>query len=400
MQARLPALLLLLAAFLFLGAWRAIPAEGPWRWAWWRSTEPRPVAREMAVLLNRTWSTAGPPIPVLGVAAFANTALLLRLLNSIDYHVQRVVIIHNGQHPDVTALVELIRQQRPSWLVESHPENLGCAGSWNHIIEAVPGAPYYVICNDDIAFRPGALRRFALGTERQRARVRRGESNRVVLYPTHGKLMWRSPIWSCYALLREAVEAVGPFDTNLWPAYHEDYDYMVRLARAGLWQTLLADVEVLHGWKQGQYRPGTVQAVQRQPHEAVLQEYSRQQLRHERGNPYYALKWGLGERMGFYDEREGDWNRSCSGRGRRRVCTPQPSRLYAHPFNDPSLPLSFVRFDPQLRRCIQFGDRPPCRYNVSLLPHPDLVPHDVFVPAARRWRRHGKPIRISLFRWG
>lgn len=33
-------------------------------------------------------STAGPPIPVLGVAAFANTALLLRLLNSIDYHGQ------------------------------------------------------------------------------------------------------------------------------------------------------------------------------------------------------------------------------------------------------------------------------------------------------------------------
>lgn len=32
-----------------------------------------------------------------------------------------------------------------------------------------------------------------------------------VVHPTHGKLMWRSPIWSCYALLREAVEAVGPF---------------------------------------------------------------------------------------------------------------------------------------------------------------------------------------------
>lgn len=45
-------------------------------------------------------------------------------------------------------------------------------------------------------------------------------------------------------------------------------------------------------------------------------------LRQERGSPYYALKWGRGERMGLFDEREGDWNRTCTGRGPHRRCVP------------------------------------------------------------------------------
>lgn len=55
---------------------------------------------------------------------------------------------------------------------------------------------------------------------------------------SHGALMFRSPPWSCFAILKHAVDVVGKFDENFWPVYHEDYDYMVRMARAGLWQTL------------------------------------------------------------------------------------------------------------------------------------------------------------------
>ena len=44
--------------------------------------------------------------------------------------------------------------------------------------------------------------------------------------------------------------------------------------------------------------------------------------RHERGSPYYALKWGRGERLGMFNEREGDWNRTCEGRGPKRRCIP------------------------------------------------------------------------------
>eukprot|EP00667_Euglena_gracilis_P032393 EG_transcript_49661 len=105
-----------------------------------------------------------------------------------------------------------------------------------------------------------------------------------------------------------------------------------------------------------------------------------QQQRHERGSPYYALKWGVGETPGIYDAGEGYWNKRCSNQAGKLVCEPLPNVLYKDPFNDPSLPLSFWRFDPALRRCLQTGAGAPCRYNASLLPHPALVPHDEYDP--------------------
>ena len=57
---------------------------------------------------------------------------------------------------------------------------------------------------------PGALRQFALGVERHLALVAQGQSNKVILYPSHGNLMWGSPPWSCFAILQHAVKTVGP----------------------------------------------------------------------------------------------------------------------------------------------------------------------------------------------
>eukprot|EP00669_Euglena_mutabilis_P004581 TRINITY_DN15917_c0_g1_i1.p1 TRINITY_DN15917_c0_g1~~TRINITY_DN15917_c0_g1_i1.p1 ORF type:complete len:386 (-),score=81.55 TRINITY_DN15917_c0_g1_i1:83-1240(-) len=340
------------------------------------------------------FSSEDRPIPMLGVTAFLNVELLIRLLNSIDYPVKTVVIIHNGRHARVSALVSAIRQERPGWIIEAYPDNLGLAGSWNRMLELAPTAVYHVITNDDIVFLPGALRRLARAAEWYRRLLETGETNRVVLYPTHGPRMWKSTVWSCFVLLRKAIDVVGRFDPNLWPVYHEDYDYMVRMARAGLWQELMPDVVVQHGRDFGRYRSGTDLAGKRQPADPAVREYRRQQGRQERGSPYYALKWGRGERLGLYDEREGDWNRTCTGRGPHRRCVPAAPRLYSHPFNDSSLPLSFYRFDPQLRRCLLGGQAAPCRYNASLLPHPSRVPHDVYATPVRRWLRHGEGVGL------
>ena len=106
---------------------------------------------------------------------------------------------------------------------------------------------------------------------------------------------------------------------------------------------------------------------------AVLDEYNKQQRRHERGSPYYAMKWGIGETPGIYDAGNGYWNQTCSMGPQGRVCTPREHVLYAHPFNDSSLPLSFWKLDPALRNCLQYGENPPCRYNHRLLPNPSKV---------------------------
>ena len=353
---------------------------------------------EGPALVNVSWDTQGPPIPVLGVSVFVNADLLLRLLNSIDYHVEHVVVVHNGRHPLVTKVLRRLRQERPGWSILSFVENIGCAGAWNAILEAHATARYHLITNDDIAFHPGALRRFALGVERHIALLESGQGNKVILYPSHGDLYWASPPWSCFAILRQAVEVVGKFDPNFWPVYHEDYDYMVRMARAGLWQTLIPEAKVQHGWAKA-YEPGMERAAKDQANSPVIDEYQRQQRRHERGSPYYALKWGVGETPGIYDAAHGYWNQTCEGAGARRTCTAKEPVLYAHPFNDSLVPLSFWTFDPALRRCLQFGTGTPCRYDHRLLPRPQLVPHDAYSPATRQWRRACSGLPCAIARW-
>ena len=144
--------------------------------------------------------------------------------------------------------------------------------------------------------------------------------------------------------------------------------------------------QVQHGWSE-KYEPGMERASKDQAKLAVIDEYKQQQNRHERGSPYYALKWGIGETPGIYDAGNGYWNQTCTGPAHARVCTARPHVLYAHPFNDPSLPLSFWKFDPKLRECLRSGEKPPCRYNHRLLPNPALVPHDLYSRGARRWSR-------------
>jgi len=346
-------------------------------------------------LVNQTQSTDGPPIPVLGVSVFVNAELLVRLLNSIDYHIQHIVIIHNGRHPGVAKVLSQLRREQPQWDIQSYPDNVGCAGAWNKIIEAVPGAAYYVITNDDIAFHPGALKNFAVGVEKHIETVRERKTNKVILYPTHENLYWASPPWSCFAILKHVIDTIGKFDDNFWPVYHEDYDYMARMARVGLWQTLIPTAKVQHGWSKEKYEPGMDRASKDQGKVAVLDEYKKQQERHERGSPYYALKWGIGETPGIYDAWNGYWNKTCDANN----CTPQVPTLYTHPFNDSSLPLSFTVFDPELRRCLQYGGPKKCRYNWRLLPHPETFPHDMYMPGSRTWHRKDTPVPAGGGTW-
>ena len=48
-----------------------------------------------------------PPIPVLGVASIFHASYLLRCIRSIDFAVETLVVVHNGDDPDVGAAIEL-----------------------------------------------------------------------------------------------------------------------------------------------------------------------------------------------------------------------------------------------------------------------------------------------------
>ena len=154
-------------------------------------------------------------IPVLGVASIFHAGYLLRCIRSIDYAVDTLVVVHNGEDAQVAAAIATLQLERPAMRVIRVPENSGCAGGWNRILAADSDAPWWLVVNDDIAFPPGALATLA-ATVWQRVATR----------PTQGHFkFWyqhEATGWSCFALTSRAVREVGTFDENVYPVYFED----------------------------------------------------------------------------------------------------------------------------------------------------------------------------------
>jgi len=148
-------------------------------------------------------------IPVLGVPILSGPELLVRMLNSIDTHVGRVIVVDNG---DVVQEGDL--PLGPTSIVRPG-HNLGVAASWNAIIKATPDAPWWAIVNYDLVFAPGDLGR--LGDHM-------GKEGGVALLGT----------FSAFGVDRGAIKRAGMFDENFHPAYYEDNDFDYRCRLAGV----------------------------------------------------------------------------------------------------------------------------------------------------------------------
>jgi hypothetical protein len=93
-------------------------------------------------------------IPVVGFATVSRFDLADRLLGSIDYPVEHLVIVDNSGKaswnpvkPDFVVNMWVIRV----------PSGLGLVGAWNLVVKSTPYAPYWVLINDDAWFEPGSL---------------------------------------------------------------------------------------------------------------------------------------------------------------------------------------------------------------------------------------------------
>ena len=82
-----------------------------------------------AATSSNEWLPPDPPaIPVLGVATIFHAGYLLRCIRSIDFAIQTLVVIHNGEDEEVSAAVKLLQAERPLMRVVREPINTGCAG--------------------------------------------------------------------------------------------------------------------------------------------------------------------------------------------------------------------------------------------------------------------------------
>jgi len=157
----------------------------------------------------------------------------LRLLRSVDFPVDRLILVLNlDQDADPEWLGEALRLQ-PSLEVVRPRTNLGCAGGWNTVIQTAPSAPYWLVLNNDVAFPPGALRKIAWRVADDLASDNRSSGGSPPVFMRSFALRGGVDNLPAFVLSRQAVAEVGLFDENFWPVYGEDEDYFARMRIVG-----------------------------------------------------------------------------------------------------------------------------------------------------------------------
>lgn len=143
-------------------------------------------------------------IPVVGFATLKRFDLADRLLASIDYPVEHLVIVDNSgeaswnpKKPDSVINMWVIRV----------PFGLGLVGAWNLIIKSTPYSPYWVLVNDDAWFEAGSLKKIA-------EEVDTDALNFLDIVPS----------WSAVVFGQGMIEKVGLYDERFYPLYFDDND--------------------------------------------------------------------------------------------------------------------------------------------------------------------------------
>jgi len=174
-----------------------------------------------------------------------------------------------------TSTCELLAA-RPEVRYYPFAENRGVSRSWNDGILAAydDGADVVLVANDDVRPAEGDVDRVvdkAVGCRDRYMVSCAGPNQRFGrVLPSHG--------YSFFAINPVALETIGCFDENFFPAYCEDQDHARRATLAGLSEENCPDTAVLHGHSS---------AIFASP------ELARQNLITQRRNiDYYVRKWG------------------------------------------------------------------------------------------------------------
>jgi len=165
-------------------------------------------------------------IPVLVVPCLVRFDLLARLLDTLDEPVERIVVIDNSLNGWSDQRCDVI-----------YPiSGLGYEGGLNAGIMQTPSAPWWLVCNDDIAFGARDLRSIA-----ERIEAARGPC--VVTGSRNDGRLLRLAYG---AINRACIERVGLFDDGFYPIYFGDDDYQRRCELAGV-EWVEYDGLILHG---------------------------------------------------------------------------------------------------------------------------------------------------------
>lgn len=138
--------------------------------------------------------------------------LLQRMLDSIDYPVEKLLIIDNGGELDSVSVPSCVKTHRVLPMLS----NLGVATSWNLGFKNFYRDNYYCFASADMWFEKGDLEKLS-----------NASSNRISLHRGF-------PHWQTFVIGENVVEKIGVFDEALHPIYFEDNDYVRRAENAGI----------------------------------------------------------------------------------------------------------------------------------------------------------------------
>ena len=245
-------------------------------------------------------------IPVIGTAIVNTPSWLTGLIESVDYPVENFVIINNNGRDQITKELNAITQIPHRFIkkitVCHMPGNIGCAGAWNLIIKSFLMVPYWVITNPDIAFNSGFLEKMIAKAQNKEVGMVHGSPGAT---NTGGFEVFLLKDW--------VVQKIGLFDENLYPAYDEDCDYIMRIQNESFARDFFTEPLFLHG-DSYDYAVGGSQTLKE---DLILKEkVDRSTLINE--SEYMDKKWGNG------------WH----------WCD-----QYKHPFNNENLPNTYTTYD-------------------------------------------------------
>ena len=153
--------------------------------------------------------TASEAIPVVGIPVLQNHERLQRVLDSLDYPIQRLVILDQSGKKNWKPIQPECVEELIVW---NFPHAMGVATSWNIIIKGNPFASHWIFLNDDIIFPEGSLAKLA-----EQARL---NTDKIVI-PTIAR-------FSAFSIGEGVISKLGLFDELFFPMYYEDTDYLHR----------------------------------------------------------------------------------------------------------------------------------------------------------------------------
>ena len=200
-----------------------------------------------SVAETKVISLASKPKLKVGVVipAYASGERVTQLWNSIINTTKNSVTCYLFLHSRVPDVVNVCEQLATLENVKYFPYgvNRGLSLSWNDgLIESYTndGNDVTVIVNDDIIFGENDFDRL----------VQTAYENPDKWFTTgrgfdgYGNV--QNMLWGCFILNKIAIEKVGYFDENIFPAYYEDIDYNFRALLAGLGEIMFVNTSIMH----------------------------------------------------------------------------------------------------------------------------------------------------------